>query len=674
MIRLAVTKSRAIILLLLTIIFMGMQAYVSIPKEDKPDIAIPHIYVHVPYFGVSPIDAEKIIVKPLETHLKTLKGLKKLTAYAYDNGGSVRLEFDAGFDSEKALQDVREKVNVAKTEFPSDADEPSIKELNLSEFPVLNIILSSDIPEKTIYSVIDDLKDQITQLQEVLEVKVYGKRKEQVDIVIDPLLIATYGLNASEVVRTIASENALISAGKIESEIGKFSVTVPALFENYEDIMNLPIKANDKTVLTLRDVAEVKQTLEDPKTFTRYRQKRALVLAVSKRSGENIISTIEKVKKIVNQESENWPFKEQVNISFAQDESENIKETLSDLENNIAFAVVLALIPILLTMGLRSSMFVTLSVPASFLLGILVLNFLDLSLNVVVIFSLILSVGMLVDASIVVCEYADRKMVEGVSHKKAYIMAAERMFAPIIGSTATALIVFVPFFFWPDVIGEFMKFMPITVIATVLSSLIVAFIFIPVLGSMLGGSEKISEEKAKSMLASEESGDLSNLKGFNLTYANVLQKCLNNSGKFVLSILGVMLTIYMLYGTFGNGVEFFPNIEPSRAEIKILARGNLSIYEKDKIVSQAEEIVHEFRLETKSILVKTFASSDNPELIGSLIIEFANWKKRRKAAIILQDLMPNCQISSLELRLRLLKKRKVHRAANPLKLNSLQKI
>ncbi len=635
---LAVQRFRAIFLLLCVLIILGINSYINIPKEDTPNVIIPVISVHVPYFGVSPADAEKMLVKPLEQHLKSIDGIKKMSSSAHDGGGFVILEFDAGFKSQKALQDVREKVSAAKIEFPEEASDPTIKEINLSEFPVLNIILSANIPEKTLYSVVAELKDQISQLKEVLNVEIYGKRKEQIDIIIDPLLISSHKLSAQDVMQKISSANSLISAGGIESKDGRFSITVPGLLENSLEIFDLPIKTDGQTVIKLRDLAQINDGFAEPTNFTRFEKKQALVLAVSKRSGENIISTIEKVKAIVQQQSQSWPFKEQIKITFSHDESESIKETLNDLENNILFAVILALIPILLTMGLRSSIFVTLSVPVSFLMGIFFLNLMGHSLNIVVIFSLILSIGMLVDASIVVCEYADRKMTESISHKQAYILAAKRMFVPIMSSTATSLIVFVPFFFWPDVIGQFMKYMPITVIATVLSSLIVAFIFIPSIGSVIGLNEKIDQKAAASLLASEENGDLNLLSGFNKKYHKILSKCLDHSGKFVASICIFLVLVIILYIKSGNGIEFFPNIEPTNGEVLIKARGNLSIYEKDGIVKQAEEIIHEFSPEMKSILVKTLISTQNPELIGKIDIEFANWRHRRKATVILNEI------------------------------------
>lgn len=481
----AVTHSRTVIATLILILMSGTYAYITIPKESEPDINIPILYVSLSHEGISPEDAERLLIKPMEQELRDVEGVKEMRSTAYLGGGNVLLEFEAGFNVNIAIADVREKVDIAKPELPDDADEPSVNEVNLSLFPVLVVSLSGDVQERTLLQLARDLQDKIEGIGTVLEAKIAGDRDELVELVVDPLALESYNLNLTDIISLVSRSNRVIAAGSVDTGQGRFSVKVPGLFETSEDILNMPLKVNGDAIVHFRDVGILRRTFKDSDGYARTNGRPAIALEVSKRTGSNIIETIEKVREVVERERAFWP--EEVVVSFSQDKSNNIRNNLLDLQNNVISAILLVMVVIVAALGLRSAGLVGIAIPGSFLAGILVLYAIGFTVNMVVLFSLILAVGMLVDGAIVVTEFADRKMSEGFAPKEAYALASKRMAWPIIAATATTLAAFLPLLFWPGVVGEFMKFLPITLIATLTASLFMALIFIPALGANLAG-------------------------------------------------------------------------------------------------------------------------------------------------------------------------------------------
>lgn len=481
----AVTHSRTVIASLILILMSGTYAYITIPKESEPDINIPILYVSLSHEGISPEDAERLLIKPMEQELRDVEGVKEMRSTAYLGGGNVLLEFEAGFDVDIAIADVREKVDIAKPELPDDADEPKVNEVNLSLFPVLVVSLSGDVQERTLLQLARDLQDKIEGIGTVLEAKIAGDRDELVELVVDPLALESYNLNVTDIINLVSRSNRVIAAGSVDTGLGRFSVKVPGLFETSEDILNMPLKVNGDAIVHFRDVGVLRRTFKDSDGYARTNGRPALALEVSKRTGSNIIETIEKVREVVEREQALWP--EDVVVSFSQDKSNDIRNNLLDLQNNVISAILLVMVVIVAALGLRSAGLVGIAIPGSFLAGILVLYAIGFTVNMVVLFSLILAVGMLVDGAIVVTEFADRKMSEGFAPRDAYALASKRMAWPIIAATATTLAAFLPLMFWPGVVGEFMKFLPITLIATLSASLAMALIFIPALGASLAG-------------------------------------------------------------------------------------------------------------------------------------------------------------------------------------------
>ncbi len=479
----AVSRSRTTLLALVLVLVTGFAAYVQIPKEADPDISIPIVYVNLNHEGIGPEDAERLLARPMEIELRSIAGLKQLSAAAYQGGAYLLLEFDAGFDADQALSDVRKQVDKAKPELPEDTDEPSVVEINLSEFPVIVVTLGGVLPERTLLRIARDLEDRLEAIPSVLDAKIGGDRKEVVEIIIDPMLMESYEIDAGHVLRLVARSNTLVAAGQLDTGRGRFAVKVPGLFESVSDILDMPLKVSGDSAITVRDIASVRRTFKDHVTIARVNGKPALSLEISKRAGENIIETTNAVRQAVEAERAHWP--PGVEVQFSQDRSGDIRTMLNDLENNVTSAIVLVMVIVVAALGLRSGFLVGIAIPGSFLTGMLVLSTLGLTVNIVVLFSLILAVGMLVDGAIVVTEYADRKMREGELPRHAYVLAARRMNWPIIASTATTLAAFAPLLFWPGIVGEFMKYLPITLLATLSASLLMALVFVPVLGSNL---------------------------------------------------------------------------------------------------------------------------------------------------------------------------------------------
>ena len=485
----ALSKARVFVGILIFIIVSGAATYITIPKESTPDVNIPIIYVSLSQTGISAEDSERLLVKPIEDEVKGVEGIKEVRSTAYSGGGNVLLEFDAGFNADQAMLDVRDKVDRAKGDLPDEANEPTVSEVNISTFPILLISLVGDLPDRALQDLALELQDDIETIGSVLEARIGGKRNEQVDILIDKTALESYDIDLQVLINTVRENNMMVSAGGQDTGDGSFNIKVPGLFENIEDVLNTPIKTFGDSVITFRDIASIKRTFEDRQSYANVNGSNSVTIEVSKRIGENIIGTIDQVKAVVSESSINFP--SSVKILYSQDQSKGIKTMLNSLQNNVIAAIILVLIIILGALGVRSGLLVGLSIPGSFLSGLLALSIMGFTINIVVLFALILSVGLLVDGAIVVVEYADRKLKEGLTVVEAYGEASKKMALPIISSTATTLAAFLPLIFWPGLAGEFMKYLPITLICVLTSSLFMALLFVPVLGTVLNNLARI---------------------------------------------------------------------------------------------------------------------------------------------------------------------------------------
>lgn len=638
----AIMRRRAALLLLSFFMIAGIFAYQDIPKESEPDIAIPIIYVSMSHDGISPEDAERLLVRPMEKELKSIEGVKEMSAVASEGHASVTLEFDAGFDSDTALDDVREKVDRAKSKLPADSDEPTVNEVNVALFPVMSMSLSGPIEERYLLKIARELRDALEALPGVLEVEIGGDREEVLEIIVDPLILETYNIHFESVLSIVQRNNQLVAAGAIDNGSGRQVMKVAGVIEDLDDIMALPIKVEGDTVVSFRDVATVKRTFKDPQGFARVNGEPSLSLEVKKRVGANIISTIEAVKAEVEARKAFWPAA--LEHTYISDKSGEIRDMLQDLQNNVASAIVMVMIVIIAALGVRSSILVGLAIPASFLTSILIIHWLGMTLNIVVLFSLILVVGMLVDGAIVVIELASRNQEQGMPAAQAYAQASKRMAWPVIASTATTLAVFVPLIPWPGTVGEFMKFLPITVIICLLVSLFVALIFLPVIGAWLGSTRQAEFEQHPSEHVMSTR-----------FYSRALAQVLKFPGLTLAIALSVIIGTYFVYGALGKGVEFFPDVEPERAKVLVHARGDLSVYEKDALLKQVEARFYGMD-ELESIYSRSFNKAgfnQAEDVIGSIQFQFINWSQRRPASEILAEMKAKtADISGLKLEFR----------------------
>ena len=639
---------RTTISIFLFVIVSGSLVFNNIPKESSPDVSLPYIYVSLGLTGISPEDSEKLLIKPVEDEISNIEGKNEMTSTSYQGGGNILLEFNEGFDPDQALLDTREQVDRAKSDLPDDADEPKVSEVNISIFPILVVSISGDISEFLLKKVSNDLKDKIQSLPNVLEVQIGGEREEQLDIIVDQNKIEAYGLDLNEILSYVRANNQIVSAGNLDTGDGRFVIKIPGLYENLNDIFNTPIKVNNKKTIKFKDIASLKRTFKDPEKFARLNNQSAFTLEISKRIGANIVETVDQVKDLVAEEQKNLPSK--IKITFSGDESINIKNMLGDLQNNVIFSILLVMSVVILFLGIRSSLLVGLAVPGSFLAAILVLYTMGFTINMVVLFGLILSVGLLVDGAVVVVEYAQRKIQEGMGLADSYIKAASRMSLPIIASTLTTIAAFVPLLFWPGTTGGFMKYIPITVISVLGSSLAMALIVVPIIGTQaykirnlffffiipvilfafinfiafnfLGqlqldkyfniGIKIISTIligfliykafkflKSKGFLQKiiipkinadedEDLTDLTKVGLFTKIYLSILRLCINNPFKILFLSVVLLIGIYGAYGKFGKGVIFFPSVEAENTKVIVYATGNLSVKEKDQLVGKVE--------------------------------------------------------------------------------------
>ncbi len=629
-------RPRVVLAVLIAALAFGVVSYVSIPKEARPDIQVPVFYISIPLPGVSPEDAERLLVRPMETQLRGMEGLKELTGIASQNHAGIVVQFEPEVDADEAAQKVREKVDLAKPDLPDDAEEPQINEVNFSLFPSIMVALSGNVPERTIYRYAKKLQSIIETVPSVLEANLSGQREELLEVVIDELKLNSHGITPAELIRAVREHNQLVAAGAIDAGGGRFNVKVPGLFETAADVRALPVRSVGGKVVTLADVATVRPTFKDRTQYARINGRPAISLDVVKRVGANILATNRDVRKVVAQATKDWP--EAIHVDFAFDESRRIGAVIGSLENSIMTAVILVMVICVAALGLRSALLVGIAIPASFTIAFAFAGLTGRTMNNMMLFGLVLTVGMLVDGAIVIVEYADRKMAGGMNAQEAYIAAARRMFWPVTSSTATTLAAFLPMLFWPGVSGKFMANLPTTVVIVLSASLLTAMVFLPVLGGLFG----------KRPAEAGEPADPARLKGATGAYARLLARLIRHPLPVILVSALLLGGVFAAYARYNHGVEFFVDTEPEKAFIYIRQRGNLPVEEKLRLVRAVEREV--MRVEGLKTVVTLVGSSgpaglgsgaglDQPkDAIGRITVELKPLKARRPGKEILEEI------------------------------------
>jgi len=625
----AVSRARTTLSVFVAVMLTGFVCYLTIPVELNPDVEVPVIVTTIIHDGISPEDAERLLSRPAELELKTLDGITQIDTFSSENVATVIVEFDIDLDSNTALADVREAMNRAKARFPQNTEEPIIQEVSAATLPVVQIAIGGDgVGERALLRIAEDLQREIETLPSVLEANMVGNREELLEVVVDPAKLETYGIPNSSIVNTVTSNNRLIPAGQVDTGQGSFPVKVPGLIETADDLYNLPLASNELGVLTVSNIAEVRRTFKDATRYSFANGEPAISLNVMKRNGANLVETMAEIDTVVQAALPALP--PAVEVSYINNTAPLVIEQNSGLQGNMATAMVLVLLVVIASVGVRSGLLVTLAVPFSFFFAFIIITALGFTYNFMVIFGLLLGLGMLIDGAIVMVEYADRKMAEGLDSKEAYKDAVNRMFWPIMASTATTLAAFLPIMFWPGVAGQFMSYLPITVFAVLIGSLFYALLFAPTIGSLLGKSTAASQTHLNSL----EEGDPEKLGGITRLYSRVLRKAVRMPIVVFACSLGVMVSIVFAYVSFGRGIEFFTSVEPNQTQVQVFARGNYSPSElRDVMLDVQERIMNVGYI--KGIVTQSGAGQQMggdqqaaPDLIGSIFIEMTDRRTR----------------------------------------------
>ncbi|NOQ75590.1 MAG: AcrB/AcrD/AcrF family protein [Crocinitomix sp.] len=480
----AVNNRKTVYLLIVIILIGGMGAYTSMPKENFPELQIPEIYVGVAYPGNSPELIADKITDPIEKELKSIKNVDEINSTSIDGFASIQVKFDFKVTPKQALQDVKDAVDKARAskDFPQDLPvEPNIFELDISQMPIMNINLSGDYSIEQLNEYAEFLEDKIEDLQEISEVDIRGTQEQEMQIMVDPRKAEVVDVSFGDIQGAIGNENVTVSGGEYLDGTRKRTIQIDGKFKSAEEIGNVIVKQEDYKPVFLKDIAEIKFADADTSSYARERRETVVMLDIKKRSGENLLDASVKINELLDEVKASGEIPSGINISVTNDQSSKTQEMVSNLENSIIFGVLLVVGVLLFFLGLRNALFVGVAIPLSMFMSFFILNAMGVTLNTMVLFSLVLALGMLVDNGIVVVENVQRLMEEGVDSFTAVKKGVGEIAWPIIASTATTLGAFIPLALWPGMIGEFMKYLPITLIIVLGSSLFVALIINPVL-------------------------------------------------------------------------------------------------------------------------------------------------------------------------------------------------
>ncbi|WP_409432222.1 efflux RND transporter permease subunit [Litorimonas sp. RW-G-Af-16] len=571
----------------------GFLAISRLPLDAEPDIPVPFVNVRVVLPGISPEDAERLLIRPMETELKAIDGVKQIDGVAATNVAYMILEFEPSADLDQAITDVLEKVDRARSEFPQEAREPIVEEVSTSSLPIITVNLWGDVPERELQRRAKDLQRRLESLPQVLEANISGERVDVLEAILDPAKVESLGITFDELSAAVARNNSLIPAGSLQTDSGKFNVKLPGLIENPADLSELVIRrAENGSIVRMSDIAVVRDGYKDIENYARFNFRTSVSLEVSKRQGENILDTITLIEDLVNEVSSSPDWPATVNVTFSQSRAVYIRDMMRELSSSIINAVVLVFIVCIAALGWRSALFVGWAIPSSFLIAFFLFYVQGETINMMILFGLILSVGVLVDSAIVIVEYADRKMDEGLARKDAFQMAGERMFWPIISSTATTLAAFIPLLFWETITGKFMSYFPRTMIYVLTASMLMAIIFLPTLGAKIGFRPKRTANENAARLSANE-GDPALLTGMTGVYTRTI-KTLIQWPLLVLAGLGVIG--FLIIGAFSASVEgpppkpieFFTQTPSDQLFVLARARGNATPEQSREIALELE--------------------------------------------------------------------------------------
>ena len=635
--RIALKRQPTILTLLIIIVIAGAYSYLTLPRESFPDITIPYVFVTTTYEGVSPSDMEELVTIPIERKLKGIADVEEIRSTSAEGISTVAVKFLPSVDIDDALQKVRDRVDQAKNDLPADLkDDPVIKEVNFSDLPVIRVVLSGDFSLRRLQRFAEDLKDKIESIQGVLDAPISGGLEREIHVEFDLDRVGAYNVPFSSLISAVTRSNVNMPGGSMDIGEGKYLVRVPEDFKHPSEIFSIVAFVRDGKPVYLRDLAVITDSHKDPLTRTRINGKTSVTIAVQKRSGENIVRVTDEVKKAVEEMRPLLP--PSLGIDLTADMSNDVRLMVADLENNILSGLLLVLAVIFVFIGGQSAVFIALAIPYSMFITFILLMGSGISMNMVVLFSLILALGMLVDNGIVIVENIYRHMQEGEGRLEAATAATDEVAWPVITSTLTTLGAFFPMIFWPGIMGEFMKYLPITLIMALSASLFVALAINPVLSARY---QRVTIETKRS----RKDGLIIR------AYLSFLTWALNHRLILVLSAFALLLASVASYGAFGRGTEFFPETEPRRAYITVKAPEGTNLDASDAIVAQVEktaaqyEDIHYIIANVGAVGGDPFSQGGTGTHINRVVIDFKDFHEREKPSSEIVD----------ELRTRLLK-------------------
>ena len=628
----SVRNKTTVLVLIVIIIVAGSYAYNVMPRESFPDITIPNIIVSTIYEGVAPSDIENLITNEIEKKLTTIGDVKEIRSYSSEGASTIAVEFDSGIDIDTALQKVRDKVNESKSQLPSDLeDDPVVDEINFAEFPIMTVVISGPVGLVKLKDIADDMKDDFESVPGVLEANVLGGLEREIRVVYQPERLASYNLAVTDVMAAVRSNNLNTPGGNMDIGPANYLLKIPGEFKDPSEARKLIVYSNNNQPIYITDVAQMIDGFEEPKTKARNNQKESVSINIVKRSGENIIAISDLAKEIITDYQARVP--EGVNISIVMDQSHDIHLMVGDLENSILSGLILVLLVVLFSMGVRNALIVASAIPLSMMITFFVLKLMGLTLNMVVLFSLILAVGMLVDNAIVIVENIFRHRTEGKGRIQASIIGSKEVMWPVIASTATTVGAFFPMIFWPGVVGEFMCFLPKTVIVALLASLFVALVVNPTLCAIFMRTKAKHAEKKKDGLILR-------------AYTPVIRLAVCYPYYTLCWAVCMLVLVIMTYAKFGHGIEFFPEADPKRAYINLSMPTGTNLEETDALVKQLENIASQYpEIENMVTNVGTSGSSNPMEMTSNspdaaqIMLEFPVMEDRtRPSEKVLVDL------------------------------------
>lgn len=617
----ALKLSAAVLVLALFIAVVGIMSYRALPLESMPEVEIPIMLVSTVYPGVSPEDMEKLVTNVMEREVKELKDIKKLTSSSAESVSVVNVEFEVGVDLDVAYQKLKAKVDQAKAKLPADVEDPTIIEISTSDFPIMLINVSADYDQVQLKNVAEKLEERIEQVPGVLDVDLTGGVEREIQIYLDPQRLEYYSMGVGQVISRIQQEHMTTPAGNLDLGGSRYAVRIPGEYRDVKLMEDIVLKAPEGNPVRLRDVGHVVDGLKERESMARINGTECVTLRIKKRTGESIVRIADDIRALLEKEAPTLPAG--TSFTIRQDESKFVRDQVADLENNIITGLILVIGVLLFVMGVRNAIFVAIAIPLSMLMTFIILRIAGITLNTMVLFSLVLALGMLVDNSIVVVENIYRHMAEGASRATAALEATNEVAWPVITSTLTTVVAFAPLLMWPGIMGDFMKYLPITVIASLSSSLFVALVINPVIGS------KFMSAKAGQIL--DESGEVKT--AGRRAYGRVLGWSIDHPVSTLAIAIAMFAGIAVVFTMFNAGVEFFPSTTPERAQVTISAPQGTLLSRTNDIVGEVEDFAaQEDNVETvvasvgfTSSWVATGGSNTNK---GLLDLEFKDRKKR----------------------------------------------